>query len=196
MVGREIQDEEVAVINRTGYAATAWMLAKRMLSPIVQLRARRLSLRLVILLALSLCGFLVMGYHTHYGIAGSTDSNGVSVGTNPKSKASASSEVNMFANPAAVYDTVRPPILGFDSRDGGSGPISGLPYLNLDLSVKKNVLVWEHGSLEFSGVFFNVMNHLDFSNPSLSLQSTANWGTTKTQGNTPRQIEMGLRASF
>jgi hypothetical protein len=41
-----------------------------------------------------------------------------------------------------------------------------------------------------------VMNHLDFANPTVSLQSTSSWGVTKTQGNTPRQIQMGLRTYF
>jgi hypothetical protein len=68
--------------------------------------------------------------------------------------------------------------------------------LNVDLTVKKTVVVYEKYSLEFSGVFLNALNHLDFNNPSLSLQSSANWGTTKTQGNTPRQILMGVRANF
>jgi len=64
------------------------------------------------------------------------------------------------------------------------------------LSVKKRLVVYEKVSMEFSGVISNVMNHLDFSNPSMSLQSVSNWGTTKTQGNNPRQIQMGVRASF
>jgi hypothetical protein len=132
---------------------------------------------------------------THRGILGSSDSNGISVGTTPH-PGGGSAAVNVFSNPAAVYDTVRPLILGLDTRSGGSGTISGLGYLNLDLSVKKKLVVYERVSLEFSGIFYNFMNHLDFSNPSLSLQSTGNWGTTKTQGNSPRQIQMGVRASF
>jgi hypothetical protein len=135
------------------------------------------------------------GYHTHRGILGSTDSYGVAVGTTPHAGGTAAA-VNMFSNPATVYDSARPPILGIDSRDGGAGPISGLGYLNLDLSVRKKLVVWERGSLEFSGTFLNFLNHMDFSNPSLSLQSSANWGTTKTQGNSPREIEMGVRANF
>jgi hypothetical protein len=107
-----------------------------------------------------------------------------------------SSAVNMFTNPVAVFDSVRPLILGLDTNSGGAGRISGLGYLNLDLSVKKRVVVWEKVNLEFSGVFNNFMNHLDFAQPGLSLQSTTNWGVTKTQGNSPRQIQMGLRASF
>ena len=89
-----------------------------------------------------------------------------------------------------------PALLGLDTRSGGGGRISGLGYLNLDLSIKKRLVVYEKVSMEFSGVFTNFMNHLDFANPSFSLQSTSNWGTTKTQGNNPRQIQMGVRASF
>jgi hypothetical protein len=127
---------------------------------------------------------------TYRNVAGSTDSLGVAVGTTPKGN------VNFFSNPAAVFDTVRPLLLGLDNRSGGGGRISGLGYLNLDLSVKKRLVVYEKVSMEFSGVISNVMNHLDFSNPSMSLQSVSNWGTTKTQGNNPRQIQMGVRASF
>jgi hypothetical protein len=130
------------------------------------------------------------GAHTHRGVVGSGG-----VGTAVHAGA-ASAAVNMFTDPNAIYQTVRPPILGLDTRDGGAGAISGLGYLNLDMSVKKRVVVYEKYTLEFSGVFFNVMNHLDFANPGLNLQSLTNWGVTKTQGNSPRQIQMGLRASF
>ena len=102
----------------------------------------------------------------------------------------------MFTNPTAVWDTVRPAILGLDTNDGGQGPIRGLGYMNMDLSVRKKIVVFEKFSLEASGIFLNVMNHLDFSNPSLSLTSASSFGVTKTQGNSPRQIEAGLRASF
>ena len=134
------------------------------------------------------------GSHTHRGVMGGQTSDLVSVGTSPKGTGSAA--VNMFTDPVAVFDSVRPPILGLDNRDGGSGPISGLGYLNLDFSIKKKLVVYEKYSLEFSGVFYNFMNHLDFANPSLSLQSSANWGITRTQGNSPRQIQMSVRASF
>ena len=104
--------------------------------------------------------------------------------------------MNFFQNPVAVYDSVRPLLMGLDARSGGGGRISGLGYLNLDLSVNKKLVVWEKVSMNFTGVITNVMNHLDFANPSMSLQSTTNWGTSKTQGNNPRQIQVGVRASF
>jgi hypothetical protein len=132
---------------------------------------------------------------THRGILGGNDSLGVAVGTAVKIPGT-SAAVNMFSNPVAVFDSVRPLLLGLDPRSGGAGRISGLGYLNLDLSVKKKLVVYEKVNLEFSGVFNNFMNHLDFAQPGLSLQSSTNWGVTKTQGNTPRQIQVGVRASF
>jgi hypothetical protein len=132
---------------------------------------------------------------THRGVFGGKDPNGVSVGTAYKTPGS-SAAVNMFTDPVGVFNNVRPFLLGLDTNSGGGGRISGLGYLNLDLSVKKRLVVWEKVNLEFTGVFTNFMNHLDFAQPSLSLQSTTNWGVTKTQGNTPRQIQMGVRASF
>ena len=135
------------------------------------------------------------GYQTHRGVVGGTDANGVAVGTGVHA-GSTSAAVNMFTNPVAVFDNVRPLILGLDSRSGGAGTISGLPYLNLDFSIKKRLVVYEKYSLEFTGVFQNVMNHLDFASPSLSLQASSSWGVTKTQGNSPRQIQMGVRAYF
>ena len=134
------------------------------------------------------------GVRTNRGIVGTADPLGVNVATTPKGTGSAA--VNIFTNPVATFDNVRPPILGLDTQDGGAGPISGLGYLNLDLSVRKGIAVFERFNLEATGVFLNVMNHTDFTNPSLSLQSAGNWGITKTQGNTPRQIQAGIRASF
>lgn len=138
------------------------------------------------------------GQHTHRGIYGGIDNSSgtnINVGTTVHGGTSAAA-VNMFQNPVLVYQGTRPPVLGVDARDGGAGPISGLGYLNMDLSIKKNVQIWHKTSLELSGTFFNVMNHLDFANPSFSINSASAFGVTKTQGNSPRQIQMGARVSF
>ena len=49
----------------------------------------------------------------------------------------------MFANPEAACNNVRQPILGYDTHDGGWGVYRGLPYWNVDLSVKKNMRITE-----------------------------------------------------
>jgi hypothetical protein len=139
------------------------------------------------------------GYHTHRGVLGGNDptytTNIPAIGTSVHA-GEPSAAVNLFSNPVAVFDTVRPLILGLDNRSGGNGPISGLPYLNVDFSIKKKLVIYKKYSLELSGVFQNVMNHLDFANPSLSLQASSSFGVSKTQGNLPRQIQMGVRAYF
>jgi hypothetical protein len=104
--------------------------------------------------------------------------------------------VNLFADPAAVYATVRPPILGIDNRTGGLGQFRGLPYWNLDLSVKKNVRVTERVNAEFQIVFTNVLNHNQFLDPILDVTSPDTFGSITTQGNIPRQMEFGFRVNF
>jgi hypothetical protein len=144
------------------------------------------------------------GYHTHRGVTGGVDTTGLSnvnVGTAVHAGNYQSSAINLFSNPVAVWQTVRAPILGLDTRNGGYGPISGLPYLNVDLSIKKNIVVFEKYSVELSGVFFNALNHLDFATPQgvnsiISLASPASFGVIKSQGNTPRQIQAGARVYF
>jgi hypothetical protein len=102
----------------------------------------------------------------------------------------------MFANPVSVFDQFGDPILGLTKRDNGFGPIRGLPYWNMDLSVRKNIKMTERFNAEFQVMFLNVLNHMQFANPSLSLNSIASWGVLNTQGNTPRQMEFGLRLNF
>ncbi len=138
---------------------------------------------------------LTAGIHTHRGVTGGTDSLGTSVATSVHAGGPAAA-VNIFSNPVAVYDTVRAAILGVDEHNSGNGPISALPYLNLDMSVKKKLVVYKKYSLELTGVFLNFMNHMDFANPSLSIASATSFGVTKSQGNSPREIQVGVRAYF
>jgi hypothetical protein len=104
--------------------------------------------------------------------------------------------VNIFANPEAVWNTVRPPILGIDNKVGGFGQIHGLPYWNLDLSVKKNFKLTERFNAEATFVFTNVLNHNVFLDPALDLTSPTSWGVISAQGNNPRTMEFGIRVNF
>jgi len=105
-------------------------------------------------------------------------------------------DVNLFADPAAVYNTVRPPILGLDKRTGGLGQFFGLPYWNMDLSIRKNLKVAERVSAEFQVVFTNVLNHNQFLDPILDMTDPGGFGAITTQGNIPRQMEFGARINF
>jgi len=144
------------------------------------------------------------GYQTNRNATGGVDAYGNSVGQKASTIPGQASNsclgtycsVNVFSNPVAVWNTVRPPILGMDEKDGGSGPIQGLPYWNMDISIRKTLKVWEKTSLEFAAVSTNVLNHLVFSNGSMTLSSGANWGEVTGQSNSPRQIQIAIRASF
>jgi Carboxypeptidase regulatory-like domain len=106
--------------------------------------------------------------------------------------------VNAFANGTADAMNWRNPILGLDGRDCGAGCISGLPYWNFDLSVKKSIRVAESASVELQGVFANVLNHnqwLDSNFGSVYLGNVGGWGALGGEAS-PRNIEAGVRVRF
>ena len=113
--------------------------------------------------------------------------------------------VNIFKNGPAEVSNWRNPILGIDSRDGGFGILNGLPYWNMDFSVKKNIRVAEGVSLELQGVFANVFNHNQWLDPvgaaAMGLFNgggfgALNNGSAQEQTGGDRQIEIGGRIRF
>jgi hypothetical protein len=106
--------------------------------------------------------------------------------------------VNEFKSGALEASNFRNPILGVDNRDGGYGIITGLPYWNLDFSVKKNIRVAEGVSAELQGVFANVLNHDQWLDGYACLCNPGGFGALGGQANPtgPRAIELGLRFRF
>jgi hypothetical protein len=114
--------------------------------------------------------------------------------------------VNFFANGTAAINSFRNPILGLDNRDGGTGILTGLPYWNMDFSIKKNFRVTEGVSLEFQGVFANVLNHNQWLDPDINSAvalsegasgfGALNSGSAQEQPGGNRQIEVGARVRF
>ncbi len=131
------------------------------------------------------------GHSANFGVTGGTDPYGNSIGTQ-----TSVTPVNYFKNPVAVWNQVRAPILGIDTRNPGQGPITGQPYWNLDGQVKKNVRIAESATFEFSFIATNMLNHRQFNDPALYLNSSATWGVLNTQANPPRAMEFGGRITF
>jgi Carboxypeptidase regulatory-like domain len=110
--------------------------------------------------------------------------------------------VNIFADGVNAVNDFRNPILGLDTRDGGNGNLIGLPYWNMDFSVRKNIIVTEGVSLEFQGVFANVFNHNQWLDPdfAIGLYNPTGFGnlpgSAQEQPGGDRQIELGLRVRF
>jgi len=114
---------------------------------------------------------------------------------------------SMFQDPGAAYACFRNPILGIDSSNGGGqGIIRGMPFWNVDFSLKKNVHVTERVGAEFQAIFSNLFNHNQLSDSYLVLGDQGDWGalgglsgvqfTGQAQANSPRAMEFGLRLRF
>jgi len=128
------------------------------------------------------------GHSAHFGVTGdATTGVGTSTSNTP---------VNMFSNPNSVFNQVRAPILGIDTKNPGAGPIMGQPFWNLDGSVLKTVKIAESTSFQFSFIATNVLNHRTFEDPYLSLGATNYWGVLNTQQGVGRQMEFGGRFTF
>ena len=105
------------------------------------------------------------------------------------------SGLNIFANPVAVCAMFRPVQPSVDKTSRG-GTLRGLKPWNTDLSISKKTAITERVSTAFTAEFFNLFNHVNFSDPSASLQSPQTFGVITTQGNDPRVVQLGLRLDF
>jgi hypothetical protein len=112
--------------------------------------------------------------------------------------------VNLFKQGISAITDFRNPILGIDNKDGGNGNFFGLPYWNLDLSIRKNIRVAEGISLELQGVFADVLNHNQWLDPvgggAMGLFGPSTFGalpgSAQEQPGGDRQIEIGARVRF
>jgi len=112
------------------------------------------------------------------------------------------SGVNLFADPTAAYNNLRPVILGIDGRANDLGPLYGQHRWNLDFTLAKTTKITERIGTTFYAQFFNALNHMQFRDPGqygstdVSLQDPTNFGVLNSQFGDPRHIEFGLRVFF
>ncbi len=134
-------------------------------------------------------------------------SNGV-VGVNGDASQPGGTGVNLFSNPAAVYNNFRPALVGIDGNCGGAGRLRGQPRWNLDLGLTKDTPITERIGIQFYAQAFNVFNHMMWNDPSLNLQNPAAFGVLNGQynalglggggatGEYTRIIQLGVRVRF
>jgi hypothetical protein len=103
--------------------------------------------------------------------------------------------LNIFQNPEQVLNSFRYLRLSEDRR-AGRGTIRGLARWNVDLSLVKKVEISRGTRGVITAEVLNVFNNVQFSNPALNLTSPATFGVITTQGNTPRQVQLGFRFEF
>ncbi|MGA7241275.1 MAG: hypothetical protein WBY44_36675 [Bryobacteraceae bacterium] len=140
---------------------------------------------------------------THHVSNTSSCSNSIFSGTVGSAVGGSSgSNMNLFANPGAAFCDVNYVQLSTDGRTGSANPMRGLPFWNLDTRLGKTVGIYERWKVSFSADFFNLFNHENFANPSLSFASPATFGvitgtfTPPNRTNSARWIELGLRLDF
>jgi hypothetical protein len=98
----------------------------------------------------------------HYGVAGS-NGIGTSGGT---------AGINLFANPASVYNDFGYVQLS-SGYDGFKSPLRGLAFLNTDASLGRVIPIHESVKLKISADAFNLFNNVTFNNPSLPYVGTS-----------------------
>ena len=118
------------------------------------------------------------------------------------------SGLNIFSDPNAAYNDFRRLILGVDTTAGGAGVLRNLPTWNLDMAISKDFRIpfREGMGITFNAEFANMLNHFQpaFTSGSttagsstyVNIDNPTNFGVLNNQGNTPRQIEFGLRLHF
>lgn len=141
-------------------------------------------------------GIGTLGGGVHNGVAGS---GGIGINGDP---GSGGSGLNIYADPAAAFNSFRPILLSTDTRDGNANPPRGLPFWDLDTSLAKDLPITErfHGTFEVDA--YNLLNNVVFNDPFLSYTDKADFGVLNSQlvpanriaGS--RWIELGLRIDF
>jgi hypothetical protein len=107
---------------------------------------------------------------------------------------------NIFKDSTQAFNSFRNPILGMDTRS--TDFVTGLPYWNVDFSIRKSVRIAEQVALEFQGVFSNIFNHNQWLDPpqpwGLFSQSSFGVAGGSAQGVTGgnRTIQVGARVRF
>jgi hypothetical protein len=123
------------------------------------------------------------------GVAGSA---GIGTAGDP---ARGGTGINMFADPAAAYNSFRRVLISQD-HSANRGSIYGLPRWSLDLALGKRTRISHAVNAVFTAEATNVLNQLQYGNGNLNLSSPANFGVITSQAGTPRMIQLALRVEF
>jgi hypothetical protein len=132
----------------------------------------------------------------HHGVAGS---NGTGTSGDPSKGGTG---LNLFSDPAAVYNSVRYVQLSSDTNSGRGNPLRGLGLWNLDASLGKATAITERVNLRLSLDFFNIFNHPNFLTPALNYTGKTSFGVIGStvvppnRPNSARWIEFGMRLEF
>ncbi|MGH7867294.1 MAG: hypothetical protein ACREP9_06585, partial [Candidatus Dormibacteraceae bacterium] len=99
----------------------------------------------------------------------------------------------VYYNKAAFSD---PGPYAFGNSPRTSSNIRGFPYYNEDLSLYKDTYFGESKYVRIQASAGNLFNRVDFCSPNSDIDAGASFGTTFTQCNVPRRVQIGLQIFF
>lgn len=137
-------------------------------------------------------GSLNFGNSLHSGVNGDTTTNVATQGNTAKG----GTGLNLFGDPVAVFKSFRAPLLSSDTHANIGGQLRGMSHANVDLTLARKIHFTERFSGTVSAQMFNLFNHAQFADPSVSLQSPSSFGVISSQINQPRAIELGLHLDW
>jgi hypothetical protein len=141
----------------------------------------------------------VNGVGRHDGVFGATRTS-IAGNGNPALRPGASG-INLFADPAAVFNALGTPLPGVNGRPGAEN-LNEPRAWNVDLSIGKNVYASERYKVVVSADFFNAFNHpllgtnATAGSVSLDLGDPRGFGVITGADNSARSIQFGLRFEF
>ena len=130
--------------------------------------------------------------------AGVKGSGGIGTAGDPANRGSG---LNIFSNPQAVFNSVRRVLYSQDTRSGRAA-LRGLGFWQYDMTIGKTTKITENVRFRFSADFINIFNHVNFNDPTPSLQGPTTFGVISSQRISdlqnifPRQIQFGARIEF
>lgn len=129
------------------------------------------------------------------GVAGS---GGVGTSGNPATRGSG---LNLFADPRAVSQSVRPVRLSEDTRSG-RGAVRGLPFRQVDMTFGKATRVTNGVTMRLAVDVVNAFNTVNYADPTLDLRNPATFGVianqriSEAQSIVPRRLQLTARLEF
>jgi hypothetical protein len=113
-------------------------------------------------------------------------------GISPVVKGSVKSKLNDYVNSAAFS---QPAPFTFGNAPRTLSNVRGPGTHDVDFSLFKNFQATERVKVEFRAEAFNLLNQVVFGTPNMTL-SSGQFGVITSQNNTPRQIQLALKAVF
>jgi hypothetical protein len=97
-------------------------------------------------------------------------------------------------SPTSAAGLFREPFFA-DTR-AGSGEFRSYPRWNTDAALSKTTTITERVKLGFGIQAVNLLNHMDFNDPTLDVSNPTKFGVTTGQYSTPRFLNLNIRVDF